>query len=289
MAVTARFRSFKPDIGTWTTRFRDLPASARFGLTLFGVVAVLTLLAPVLTSHDPAAISEDVMWPPSFAHPMGTDDLGRDNLARVLYGGRVSLSVGLLSGLFAMLFGMTFGMLAGYVGGWFDDLLMRVAEMFQVIPRLIIACIVIALFGASFVNVVLVIGCMSWPPTARIIRSRVLALRDEEFIAAAIMSGASTSRVLLRHIFPNILPFFLVSASIQVGSAILSESFLSFLGLGDPARPSWGHLLQQGQLYMREAWWLMTFPGLALAFAIFGLNLMGDGFGCALNRGSRAR
>lgn len=264
-----------------------MPSSAQLGLIFFGSAAVLTLLAPVLTTHDPLAISRDVMLPPSIAHPMGTDDLGRDNLARVLYGGRVSLSVGLFSGVIAMLFGMTFGMLAGYLGGWVDDLLMRLAEMFQVVPRLIVACIVIALLGTNFITVVLVIGCMSWPATARIIRSRVLELRGEEFIAAAIMSGASTPRVLLRHVLPNILPFFLVSASIQIGSAILSESFLSFLGLGDPARPSWGHLLQQGQIYMREAWWLTTFPGLALASAIFGLNLLGDGLGATLKKASR--
>ena len=266
-------------------KFRSLtalPASASIGIVFLAVVMGGTLLAPLLTSADPLALSKDVLLAPSWAHPMGTDDLGRDTFARVLYGGRVSLGVGFVSALIGMFFGMTVGMMASFFGGAIDDLLMRVTEVFQVLPRLIVAIVVVAIIGAGFFNIVMVIGCLSWPATARIIRSRGLVIRNEEFITAAMMSGAGWARILIRQVLPNVLPFFLVSASLQVASAILSESFLSFLGLGDPSRPSWGFLLQQGQLFLQQAWWLTTFPGIALAMTILGLNLLGDGLGSSL-------
>lgn len=262
--------------------------------TIIGVAFLLIVVggavfAPWLTHHQPLALSEDALLAPSWAHPMGTDDLGRENFARVLYAARTSLSVGLFSGVIAMLFGMTIGMAAGYFGGAIDDSLMRVSEAFQVLPRLIVACIIVALFGPSFLHIILVIGLLSWPGTARVIRSRVLVLRKEEFITAAIMSGSGWGRVIWRQILPNVAPYFFVSASLQIASAILSESFLSFLGLGDPSRPGWGYLLQEGQIYMQQAWWLTAFPGVALAITILGLNLLGDGFGRAKMMTGRPR
>lgn len=264
-----------------------LPPSAIIGMILIAIVVAGSLLAPLLTSASPIALSNDVLQAPSWAHPMGTDDLGRDNFARVLYGGRVSLSVGIFSGVVGIFFGMTVGMIAGYFGGAVDQILMRVSEVFQVLPRLIVVCIVVALLGTGFLKIVLIIGSLSWPATARIIRSRVLVLRGEDFVTAAVMSGATWPRLILRQILPNIMSFFLVSASLQVASAILSESILSFLALGDPTRPSWGFLLQQGQIFMQQAWWLTTFPGLALAMTILGLNLCGDGLGSFTMLGAR--
>jgi peptide/nickel transport system permease protein len=264
-------------IRTW----RISPSTA-VGLFFTIIVVCGAVFAPLLTHADPLALSADSLLPPSLAHPMGTDDLGRDLFARVLYGGRVSLIVGLFSALISMALGMGIGLVAGFFGGAVDDALMRLTEMFQILPRLLVAIVVVALLGGSIVNVILVIGALSWPATARIIRSRVLVLRQEEFMLAAVMSGATWLRLILRHAMPNVFAYFLVSSTLQIASAVLSESFLSFLGLGDPQRPSWGLLLQQGQLYIQQAWWLTTFPGAMLAMTILGLNLLGDGLSSPL-------
>lgn len=262
----------------------ELPGSTLVGLLLVLVVLAGTLLAPVLTQADPAALGTDMLAPPSAAAPFGTDDLGRDVFARVLHGGRISLLIGLVSALLSVALGMTIGMAAGFFGGAVDEALMRITEVFQILPKLLVAVVVVAMVGSGLTNEILVIGLLSWPATARVIRGRVQVLRHEEFVAAAAMSGASWPRILWRHILPNVVPYFVVSASLQVASAVLSESFLSFLGLGDADHPSWGFLLQQGQLYIADAWWLTTFPGLALAMMILGLNLIGDGLGTRTGR-----
>jgi peptide/nickel transport system permease protein len=274
----------------WGTRLssglaasRRLSASGALGVAFVVIVGTGTLFAPLFTPFDPLALSPDTLRAPGWAHPFGTDDLGRDVLARVLYGGRVSLSVGLFSAVLSVVLGMTIGMIAGFFGGALDEVLMRITEAFQILPKLLVAVVVVSLIGSGLTNEILVIGLLSWPATARVIRGRVQVIRHEEFIAAAEMSGASWVRVLARHVTPNVMSFLLVSAALQVASAIMAESFLSFLGLGDPAHPSWGLLLQQGQLFLQQAWWLTTFPGIALAMTILGLNLMGDGLG-----GSRA-
>jgi peptide/nickel transport system permease protein len=258
-------------------RWRGTRSATVVGALLVLVVGIGVVFAPLLTAADPLALGPDRLLDPSWAHPFGTDDLGRDTFARVLYGGRVSLLIGLFSAALSVVLGMTIGMLAGFFGGALDEVLMRVTEAFQILPKLLVAVVVVAMIGSGLANEVLVIGLLSWPGTARVIRGRVQVIRHEEFIAAAEMSGASWLRVLVRHVAPNVMSFLLVSASLQVASAIMSESFLSFLGLGDPAHPSWGLLLQQGQLFLEEAWWLTTFPGIALAMTILGLNLLGDG------------
>jgi peptide/nickel transport system permease protein len=165
---------------------------------------------------------------------------------------------------------------------------MRITEAFQIIPRILLAIVVISLLGAGLVNVICVIGILGWTGTARVVRAQVLTLRSEEFVLAAILSGAGPVRVAIRHILPNIVPYIIVSASLQAGAAILIESLLSFLGLGSQDHPSWGLLLQQAQLYLRQAWWLSTFPGLALALTILGLNLFGDGLASMIRRKGRA-
>ena len=272
----------------WLVRFLRSPISTVVGSLLVLVVVAGVVLAPLITHADPMALSSDTLLEPAWAHPMGTDDLGRDELARVLYGGRASLVIGLFSALLSVILGMTIGMVAGFFGGAIDETLMRITEAFQILPKLLVAVVVVSLIGSGLTNEVLVIGLLSWPATARVIRGRVQVIRHEEFIAAAEMSGASWLRVLVRHVAPNVVSFLLVSASLQVASAIMSESFLSFLGLGDPAHPSWGLLLQQGQLFLSDAWWLTTFPGIALAMTILGLNLLGDGVsGSRIVAGSR--
>jgi peptide/nickel transport system permease protein len=262
----------------WWRDIRD-NRSVMVGGVVTGLIVLLAVLGPVLWPIDPLGFSKETFRAPSLAHPMGTDDLGRDVFARVILGARISLTVGLVSGAIATLFGSLVGALSGYFGGRIDEAVMRFTELFQIIPRFLLAIVVVALFGSGIVKLVLVIGLLSWPGTARIVRAQFLVLRSEEFVLAATMSGARPLRIILRHIVPNILAFIAVSAFLQTGNAILVESFLSFLGLGDPAQPSWGLLLQQSQLYLRSAWWMSVFPGLALALTIFGINLLGDGIG----------
>ena len=263
-------------------RLPRLRAVLRNRSTLVGslgllLVVVLALAGPFLWRVDPLALSSSRLVPPGPLHPMGTDDLGRDVLARVVLGARVSLAIGALSAVIATAVGCTVGAVSGYLGGIADEALMRLTEVFQVVPRFLLAIVVVALFGAGLAKVVLVVGLLSWPGTARVVRAQFLVLRREEFVLAAVMSGASAARVMGRHILPNVLPLIVVATFLQMGAAILVESFLSFLGLGDPSEPSWGMLLQQAQLYLRSAWWMTTFPGLALALTIFSLNLLGDG------------
>eukprot|EP01037_Dinobryon_pediforme_P002098 gene2097-2135_t len=194
-----------------------------------------------------------------FAVTLGWFPASGMTAARASYHGwRLVRDVG--AALLSVAFGMTVGGIAGFFGGMLDQTLMRITEAFQILPKLLVAVVVVSLIGSGLANEILVIGLLSWPATARVIRGRVQVLRHEEFVAAAEMSGASWPRVLLRHIAPNVLPYFLVSTSLQIASAILSESFLSFLGLGDPDHPSWGLLLQQGQLFLQQAWWLTTLP-----------------------------
>jgi peptide/nickel transport system permease protein len=264
-------------LAAWLGRVLHSPTATIVGGALVAIVAVGVLLAPLFTSADPMGLGPETLLEPTWSHPLGTDDLGRDNLARVLYGGRVSLLIGLFSAALSVILGMTIGMVAGFFGGALDEVMMRITEAFQILPKLLVAVVVVSLIGSGLAKEVLVIGLLSWPVTARVIRGRVQVIRHEEFIAAAEMSGASWMRVLVRHVAPNVFSFLLVSASLQVASAIMSESFLSFLGLGDPTHPSWGLLLQQGQLFLNDAWWLTTFPGIALAMTILGLNLLGDG------------
>jgi peptide/nickel transport system permease protein len=255
----------------------QLNASTYAGMALVAVPLLAALFAQFLTSADPMALSGATLRAPTVAHPMGTDDLGRDVFARVLYGGRISLTVGVFSALIAITIGTAVGTVAGYFGGRTDEILMRVTEMFQIIPRFLLAIVVVAMLGGGQWKIIVIIGIRGWVGTARVVRAQLLVLRGEEFVLAATMGGASSSRMILRHILPNVVPYIIVAAALQTGGAILTESFLSFLGLGDPSRPSWGLLLQQAQLYLQQAWWMSTFPGIALSMTILGLNLMGDG------------
>jgi len=255
----------------------DPNASTYVGMALVAIPLLAALLAAVLTDANPMALSGQTLRPPGVAHPMGTDDLGRDVMARVLYGGRISLTVGVFSALIAVVIGTAVGTVAGFFGGRTDEILMRMTEMFQIIPRFLLAIVVVALFGGGLVKIIVIIGALGWVGTARVVRAQLLVLRGEEFVLAATMGGASHAHIIMRHILPNVVPFIIVAAALQTAGAILTESFLSFLGLGDPSRPSWGLLLQQAQLYLQQAWWMSTFPGIALSMTILGLNLIGDG------------
>ena len=212
---------------------------------------------------------------------MGTDALGRDVFSAVLFGARTSLLVAGAVSIIALTCGTVVGMLAGYRGGWVDDALMRTTELFQVIPRFFFAIIAIALFGPGLDRIVLTLGLTSWPILARVVRGEVIAMRDLDFIRAAESMGATASRIVLRQLLPNVLPTLVVALGLLFGQVLLLEATLGFLGLGDPSRISWGMMAAQAQGFLRVAWWLALFPGLAITLTVLGVNLLADAFSAA--------
>ncbi len=254
-----------------------------FGLAVVLAVAAVAALSPWLAPYAPLSIGKDAFRPPDAAHLLGTDDLGRDLLSGVLWGARVSLAVGLLAALTSTLIGVLVGAIAGYYRGVLDDVLMRVTEFFLIIPRFFLVMIIVALFGASLWNIILVIGALSWPVTARLVRAEFLSLREQEFVESVRAMGAADRRIVLRHMLPNATAPIVVSGSLQIARAILMEAGLSFLGLGDPSHASWGVMLYNAQRFLRHAWWTAAFPGLAIFFTVMGFNLVGDGLNDALN------
>ncbi len=263
------------------------------GAAIFGLVAVsffclVALVGPAVAPYGPFDLFEAFVRP-SGAHLLGTDNIGRDVLSGVIYGARASLLVGFLAVLTSTAIGMTVGAISGFYGGRIDDLLMRVTEMFQVLPRFFLAILFVVFFGPSIWNIILVIGILTWPETARLLRAEFLALQRREFVEAARAMGVGDLGLIIREIMPNAISPVIVSASLQVAGAILLESGLSFLGLGDPSVISWGFMLHNSQEYFHQAWWMATFPGGALFIAALGLNLVGDGLNDALNPRLRAR
>lgn len=241
----------------------------------------LALFAPLIAPHDPFDSVAAAFLPPVPTFPLGTDDLGRDVLSGVIYGARTSLLVGMSVAGASLLIGTLVGSIAGFYGYWVDDLLMRVSELIQVMPRFFLALVVVALFGASLTNLILVLTLTYWSSTARLARAGVLAVKQLDYVTAARGLGIYERSVLLRHILPNAVAPLIIHAALQVGRAILIEASLSFLGLGDPNVISWGYMLNNAQPFMRRAWWMAVFPGSAIALTVLGVNLLGDG----LNRG----
>jgi peptide/nickel transport system permease protein len=267
--------------GAWRRFFRQ-PVGV-IGLALFLLLVVAAAGADRLAPYNPFAISDDVLLAPSPAHLLGTDDVGRDIFSAILHGARVSLLVGLASTALATLIGIAIGGVAGFVGGRVDDLLMRLTELFQVLPRFFLALIVVALLGSNVWLIVLLLGLTLWTGTARLLRSQVLSLRTREYVLAARMIGVSEPMILLRHVLPGALPPVVTHAALQVGGAILIEASLSFLGMGDRNVVSWGALLNDAQQFVREAWWMSAFPGLAITLTVLALNLMADALNEAFN------
>ena len=259
--------------------------TALFGLVVIVAVLVSALLAPLLAPFDP--LEQDItqrLKPPGGAdvkgriHPLGTDHLGRDILSRILFGTRIALLVGLSAVLIAGTLGLLVGLTAGYFGGRVDDFFMRLADIQLAFPFILLAIAVIGVLGPSLRNIVVVVGISGWVVYARIVRAEVLSLREREFVQAAIAMGGATSRVIARHIVPNAFAPWLVIATLDMARVIVLESALSFLGLGvPPPTPTWGGMLADGRVYLSTAWWLATFPGLAILLTVLGINLLGDG------------
>ncbi len=270
---------------TWR-RFRR-HRQAILGLALIVLLTGTALLAPALAPYDPDAQTDIVATryqAPSASHPMGTDRFGRDIFSRVLYGARISLSIGFLAILIAITLGTAIGAVAGFFGGRLDTVLMRGVDLLLSFPRLVLLVVLVALFQPSIALVTLVLGLTGWMGVSRIVRGQVLTVREMEFVTAARVLGFGRTRILARHVLPNVLTPVIVAATLGIGNTILAEAALSFLGLGvQPPTASWGNMVASGRDAMLDAWWITTFPGLAIVFTVMAFNLVGDGLRDALD------
>jgi peptide/nickel transport system permease protein len=258
---------------------------ALIGAGLLLVLVAVAVLGPMLYPTDPWRMVQRPFMAPLAVDGflLGTDTLGRDITAGIIHGARVSLLIGLVSTAVALLIGVPLGAVAGYFGGLVDDAAMRFTEIFQTIPSFALAIVLVAILQPSLASIVLAIGIVSWPPVARLVRGEVLSLRSREYVQAAITVGQSTSRIIFTQVLPNTLAPIIVMASLMVATAILLESSLSFLGLGDPNLMTWGYMVGAGRTRLIDAWWISFFPGLAIFLTVLALNLVGEGLNDALN------
>ncbi len=263
--------------------------AALAGAVILGLLVGAAMFASLLRQGSPRALGGPPLSPPSRAHFFGTDDLGRDILTGVLHGARASLLVGILAAGTSGIIGILVGSIAGFYGGWLGDVLMRTTEFFLVIPAFLLALVLVAVFKPSVWTIILTIGVLGWPSTARLSRAEFLSLKEREFVMAARAIGLQPVRILFRQILPNAAPPLIVNSSLGVAAAILVEAGLSFLGMGDPNTYSWGLMLRNSREFLRAAWWMPTFPGLAIFATVMSLNLVGDGVNDAVNPRLRQR
>jgi peptide/nickel transport system permease protein len=258
---------------------------AGFGLVVTLLMVLAALLADLISPYSPAAQDYTaILSPPTAAHLLGTDNLGRDVLTRIVYGSRVSIQAGVVSVGFAAILGTLVGLLAGYWRGWLDDLLMRLCDALWSFPGLVLALAIAAALGPGLVNAMIAIGIVFTPVFARLVRGSALSVREREFVLAARVVGAGHGRIMSRHVLPNVLAPVIVQGSLMTALAIVLEATLSFLGLGvQPPEPSWGSMLKAASQYMQVAPWLSFFPGFAIFVTVLGLNLLGDGLRRALD------
>jgi len=255
------------------------------GLVILLIVIVFALLAPSLFPQSPwRTVGRPFLAPFVMERfPLGTDTLGRNIAAGLVHGARVSLMIGVVSTVVALLIGVPLGAVAGYAGGFVDDALMGFTEFFQTIPSFALAIVMVAILQPQLGSIVLAIGVVSWPPVARLVRGEVLSLKTREYVQAAVTIGQSTPRIIFSQVLPNTIAPIIVMGSLMIGSAILLESSLSFLGLGDPNLMSWGYMVGAGRTRLIDAWWISFFPGLAIFLTVLALNLAGEGLNDALN------
>jgi len=250
---------------------------AQFGILILTLFIISAILAPLIAPYDPNKMSLDMMLAPSSKHLLGTDDLGRDLFSRIIWGTQVSLFVGIVTVAISMLIGVLLGVLAGYYGGWIDMIIMRYIDLQWAFPNFIIAVYLVAVFGTGLLNIIVAISLAFLDDFARIARSMVLTLKEEQFIDAARVQGFSDLRIMLRHILPNSMAPIIVQATVSVSYAILGEASLSFLGLGvNVDTPTWGLILADGRSFISQAWWLGVFPGLAIMLIVLSITSIGD-------------
>ncbi|MBN1318833.1 MAG: ABC transporter permease [Anaerolineales bacterium] len=267
----------------WRT-LRRKPAGM-IGLTGFLLLILLVILASVLAPMDPTELDYDhPMEPPSRIHLFGTDDLGRDILSRVLWGGRESLRVAIISVIISALGGVAIGLISGFYGGWVDSLIMRLVDVLLAFPSILLLLSIVAALGPSLGTILIALGIANIPWNARFIRGAVLSAKNNEYVTAAQVIGAKNRRIMYLHILPNIMAPFIVYSTLCLGGAIMTTAGLSYIGLGaQPPSPEWGAMLNSGRTYMRNAWWMSVFPGAAIFVAVLSINLLGDGLRDALD------
>lgn len=265
----------------WRVLARDRLAAA--ALIVLGLFFVIAVFADLIVPFDPMKTSNDTFQSPSGRFIFGTDDLGRDILSGVIQGAQTSISFGIVVSLVSGSIGLLVGATAAFAGGFIDDLLMRLTEFIMIPPRFFLSLVMAALFGASFFYMVIILSFTYWTTMARLVRGEVLSLKQRPFVEAAQALGASPSRVLLFHILPNASPVIITQVMLTVGSVILLQAALDFIGIGDADRISWGSMLHNGQHFMRDGWWMVAFPSLALALVVLSINIFGDALNTALN------
>ena len=270
-------------MGFWSRLFRDKLSLA--GLAIVLAFFALSILTPAIAPYDPSAIDVDnILAPPSYAHIFGTDELGRDVFTRMLYGAGISLKVGFVAVGIAVIIGAFLGAISGYYGGWIDIVIMRFVDIMLCFPSFFLILAVIAFMEPSIFNIMAVIGLTSWMGITRLVRAEFLSLKERDFVLAEKTIGASAPRIIFLHILPNAMGPVLVSATLGIAAAVLTESALSFLGIGvQPPTPSWGNMLTQGQNVLGIAWWLSFFPGMAILVTVLGYNLLGEGIRDAID------
>lgn len=253
------------------------------GLGWVGLVVLVSLFADVLAPRDPFSIAGTPFLKPGESFLLGTDSLGRDVFSGLLHGARTTLLISIVSTLAAVAFGTLVGAIAGYYGGLVDDILMRTTEFFQTIPSFLFAIVLVAILSPSALNLVIAIAVVSWPPITRVVRAEVLSIKSREFVQAAVVAGQRDGAILLTQVLPNAISPLIVTGSLLIATAILVESALSFLGLGAPNQMSWGFMIGAGRSFLRDAWWLVTIPGVAILLTVLSINLVGEGLNDALN------
>lgn len=278
-----------PTAEAWSMFLRN--RSAIFGLALLCLVVFVTLVGPFIYTVDPFEVVWAPFTPPGTEAtvPLGTDHIGRDMLAGIVHGGRATLAVGAAAAVMTVFIGIVIGALAGFYGGIIEEILMRVTEFFQVLPPLILAMVLVAVFTPSLYTIAIAIGLVSWPATARLTRAEFLRIRELEYVKAARTIGSTDGRLIWQVILPNALPPLIISATLVIGVAILFEAGLSFLGLGDPNVMSWGLMIGASREYIIDSWWSATFPGFAIFLTVLSVSLIGDGLNDALNPKLRER
>jgi peptide/nickel transport system permease protein len=252
-------------------------------LLLLATVTIVAIFAPVIAPYDPFDQRLDARLAPplwaggSLAHPLGTDQLGRDVLSRLMYGARISLAIGIMAVLVSGVIGVAVGVVSGFYGGWIDEALMRLADLRLALPFILLVISVIAVYGPSFTNLIVILGVTGWVPYAKVVRAETLSIREREFILAARAVGAGNGRLMFRHVVPNTVASAIVIGSLELANIIVLEASLSFLGLGvQPPTPSWGNMLGESRDYLMSNFWLATLPGIAISITAISVNLIGD-------------